>query len=364
MMALLRAGLWQQPVAQCAANASDGSIRLFPLSADEWGSLYSMACEQAVAGVVWQGVGLLPQEMMPPQALVMRWVAHIDAIERRNAYMDRVLTTLLILYRSRGVDPILLKGHSAAALYPEPHLRQSGDIDFYFPDARSRRAADELARSVGCETSLSADGSTVFTLEGVTIEHHSTLFDLQRPKSVKIVESVVAGIENLYVSLPVDKDFKVRTLTPLPNLLLLNTHILKHSLGRGVGLRQLCDIALAYSAVGRSVDGARMKEIYDSLGLGRWCSLLHSFLVQWMGLPQEALPWSDELRDSTPLMRIVQRGGNFGQHAGQGNEKGTLARKGDTALSFLRNIGFCIRFAPGEAFYTFWQLLKGQCKRQ
>ena len=364
MMALLRAGLWQQPVVQCAGNDSNDSAKLFPLSPDEWDSIYSIACEQAVAGVVWQGVAQLPQECMPSQSLVVRWVAHVDAIERRNARMDDILGSLMIIYRARGIDPILLKGQTAAALYPDPHMRQSGDFDFYFPNPKWREIADSIAREAGCELSISADGSTVFSWGGVTIEHHSELFDLQRPKSVKIVRPIVKGIEKLCLSLSINKDFTVRALAPYPNLLLLNTHILKHSLGRGVGLRQFCDIALAYSASCKDVDGALMKSLYHSLGLGRWCSLLHSFLVQWMGLPQEALPWNDGLVDATPLMRIVQRGGNFGQHAGQGNEKGALARKGDTALSFLRNIGFCIRYAPGEAFYTFWQLLKGQCKRQ
>lgn len=364
MMALLRAGLWQHPVSPCTDDVATGSAPLFPLSSDEWGVLYAMACEQAVVGVVWQGVSFLPQEQMPPRPVMMRWVAHIDAIERRNAVMDKALMSLLALYRENGIDPVLLKGHSAATLYPEPSLRQSGDIDLYFPDSLSRRAAERLVQDAGCTLVSGADGSTVFSWQGVTVEHHGELFDLQHPRSVKIVAPIVAGIENLCVPLPISNDFAVKALAPYPNLLLLNTHILKHALGRGVGLRQLCDIAVAFSASCGSVDGASMKGLYASLGLGRWCSLLHSFLVQWIGLSQDALPWDGEPVDVAPLMRIVRRGGNFGQHSGSGKERGALARKGETALSFLRNIGFCAGYAPGEAYYTFLQLLKGQCRRQ
>lgn len=364
MMALLRAGLWRHPVSQCADEAPLGAAPLFPLTPDEWAHLYYMAREQAVVGVVWQGVSLLPQESMPPHATAMRWVAHVDAIERRNALMDKALMSLLMLYRSHGIDPVVLKGHTAAAVYPSPELRQSGDIDLYFSNARERDKAERIVRDMGYTFSYSADGSSAFSIQGVTIEHHSALFDLQRPRSVKIVQQAMQGIGNLFIPLWINDNIVIKALAPVPNLLLLNTHLLKHALGRGVGLRQFCDVALAYNAARGTPDAAGQKELYASLGLERWCGLLHSFLVQWLGLPAEALPWETPQCDTAPLMRIVRRGGNFGQYASGGKNGRTATRKIDTALSFMRNIGFCVRYAPGEAFYTFWQLLKGQCRRQ
>lgn len=364
LLLLLRAGLWGQLPPQELRASENGRPALFPLAADEWARLYRQASEQTVVGIVWQGVSQLPQELMPPHATTMRWVAHVDAIERHNATMDKAVESLLALYGSHGIEPVVLKGHTVAALYPTPALRQSGDIDLYFPNADERTQAEQLIRDKGCHTSHGADGSTHFSWQGATIEHHSSIFDLQHPRSKKIVEHSIQGIENLFLYLQVNDKLVVKALAPEPNTLLLVTHTLKHAMGRGVGLRQLCDVAVAYNAQSPTSDTKSQRELFTALGLERWCSLLHSFLVQWMGLPRTVLPRETALRDTTPLMHIVRRGGNFGQHATTSKNSGILTRKKDTALSFIRNIGFCAEYAPVEALYTFWQLLKGQCKRQ
>ena len=364
LLLLLRAGLWEQlPPHELRAEES-GRPTLFPLTADEWALLYGEACKQTVVGIVWQGVSLLPQEFMPPHATTMRWVAHVDAIERHNATMHKALASLLALYKSRGIEAIVLKGDTVAALYPLPELRQSGDIDLYFPNADDRKLAEELVRENGCATSHSADRSTLFTWQGATVEHHSEIFDLQRPRSVKIVEQTMQGIENLFLPLRVNDSLVIEALAPRPNMLLLVTHTLKHAMGRGVGLRQLCDVAMAYKAQGGALDATAQKELFAAMGLERWCALLHSFLTQHLGLPRTALPWDTPERDTTPLMHIVRKGGNFGQHAATSKSSGAVTHKIDTALSFIRNIGFCAEYAPLESLYTFWQLLKGQCKRQ
>jgi hypothetical protein len=121
---------------------------------------------------------------------------------------------------------------------------------------------------------------------------------------------------------------------------------------------------MAYKAYGAAHDATAQREFYATLGLERWCALLHSFLVQWLGVPHTALPWETPTHDTAPLMHIVRRGGNFGQHATTSKNNGAVTRKIETAFSFIRNIGFCAKYAPGEALYTFWQLLKGQCKQQ
>ena len=91
LLLLLRAGLWGQLPSQELRAAESGRPTLFPLTADEWALLYREACEQTVVGIVWQGVSQLPQELMPPHATTMRWVAHVDAIERLVAIAGGLL---------------------------------------------------------------------------------------------------------------------------------------------------------------------------------------------------------------------------------------------------------------------------------
>ena len=53
LVCLLRAGLWLEP------QWEEG---VFPLKEDEWESLYVLAGKQAVQGVVWDGIRLLPPD--------------------------------------------------------------------------------------------------------------------------------------------------------------------------------------------------------------------------------------------------------------------------------------------------------------
>ena len=154
--------------------------------------------------------------------------------------------------------------------------------------------------------------------------------------------------------------------SPVLNLILLNAHILKHVLGYGIGLRQLCDMARASYSLHDKVDGNLIREIYGRLGIGRWSRLLYAFLVNDLGLPGDDSPYEvvDYKRDT--LRRIILRGGNFGLHSGgrhADGRQGKWIRKYYTLVSHLRNVGFAMRYAPEEMFWTVWNLTKGQVGR-
>ena len=148
--------------------------------------------------------------------------------------------------------------------------------------------------------------------------------------------------------------------SPFLNLLSLDLHILKHALGRGVGLRQLCDLARASFRQHGQVEAAEMKAACRRLGLAEWDRLLFSVLSGPLGLPSACLPYPAGSADVRPLLDIVWRGGNFGRYrAGQGGA-GSRRRKWRTACSFAGNVRFASRYAPREAFWIFASLLKGQ----
>ena len=102
----------------------------------------------------------------------------------------------------------------------------------------------------------------------------------------------------------------------------------------------------------------------------KWSRLLHSFLVGVIGLPEAELPYSEKIVPYGALWRIVEEGGNFGQHRETGASAGTASgksgvfkRKLGTAGMFLRRAGFSLRFAPKEAFWTVFDLAKGQFRK-
>lgn len=353
---LLRAGLW---------NKSVEDLSEFPLSTKSWEEIYRLSRQHTVLGLVCQGFSRLPDEFLPPQNLLLKWMVDVERIEQQNRKMNNVLSALIRLFRENNIYAVLQKGQGVAAMYDNPVLRECGDIDVYFPDKKHREKAEKLMQNgQKCTIKNLPDGSSCYSWLGIEIEHHPALIDLSRPKAQKYIEEIIA--ETPFEELDIDyDDSKITVSVPCPelNLALLNSHILKHALGVGIGLRQICDMARAYYILSKKVNDEELKKIYKSLGLFRWSRLLHSFLVKYLGLSAEYLPYKEKkLQSPEDLLNILLRGGNFGQYSKKRIKVASSLwkRKLDTARSFVSNVRFAVNYAPCEAFYTFKKLLLGQ----
>ena len=352
LLALLRSGLWEREL----DNPS-----CFPLSEEDWGRLFRLSRQQTVTGIVFQGIHYLPDELFPSENLLIRWTAEVDAIERRNSKMNRTLSELYSLFCSQNLNPVLQKGQGVARFYEKPFLRECGDIDFYFNNQKDQSAAAAYIQSCGIPIKRMSDKSWFYPWKGIDIEHHVRLFDLYNP-SVQQYANLLEREKGYAAFLLPDSDLPIRIPAPFLNLLLLNLHILKHALGWGIGLRQLCDMARACYRLHDQIDTDEMETVCREWGLSRWNPLLHSFLVKQLGLPVRYLPYPDVAPTAQPLLDIVWRGGNFGYQMEQRNQSGRSAwkRKLETVRSFRKNVGFSLRYAPKEIAGLWMELVKGQ----
>lgn len=354
LLLLLRAGLW---------GKKPEDVSLFPLSADEWEKVYGEARRQTVSGWVYRGIGFLSEDLLPPQRVMFRWIVDVDRIEQRNETMNRCLVELTGLLEEKGIRAVVQKGQGVAALYEEPLLRECGDIDLYFPKEEDRRRAESWLHEQGKTLERKADGSTAYTWRQIEVEHHPALFDLSRPKMQDYLTELIA--EKGFDSITLGNGGRIWVPAAELNLLLLNVHILKHAMGRGIGLRQFCDMARAYQVLGMQVDGEEMKRMYEHTGIGAWSRLLHVFLIKILGMPTACLPYREEVAESVePLLDIVWRGGNFGKYEEnrRKQESSVIYRKWETCRAFFRNAHFSMKYAPQEAIHTFRQLMTGQFK--
>lgn len=354
LLALLRAGLWEQV---------PENLSCFPLADGSWENVFRMSRKQTVTGLAFCGLQYLPDSLLPPETLLVRWAAETDAIERKNRKMNAVLGELCARFREMGLNPILQKGQGVARFYVHPLSRECGDIDFYFGNGRDWDAALAYLRSQHIRVEKQADGGISYCWRGIEVEHHRRLLDLYNPFLQGFVQRLEERKPCRLVSLSPVSETGVTVPSPFLDLLLQNLHILKHTLGRGVGLRQLCDMARACYRLHEEVDAQEMEQTCRKLGLAEWCPLLHAFLVECLGLPPACLPYPAVASTARPLGDIIWRGGNFGQYdAGFEPNAGGWQRKRQTARSFGRNVRFAFHYAPKESFWLFIQLLKGQCK--
>lgn len=324
LLQLVQAGLWEKDIDE-----------VIQLTESQWVDLLRAAHRQTVLGLVSRGLEHLKDgSSEPSDAAYVKIAVETDGCEKRFRKMSQVRETLFEEFEARGLHPVQLKGQSVAKLYACPELRESGDIDIYFPAEEFEKAIPEGAR-------MTSDGSAEYMRDGIKVEHHRQILDISSPSKQEIIDRLVDRY-----------GFSEGTTSPQLTILLLSTHILKHVLGRGVGLRQICDYARATGVL--AYDHGTMIQAFRDLGVSKWTAVLDSFCARYLGA---------ELEDNEPeladrLLGIVLKGGNFGQRSGRGN--GVW----NTFLSFFSDLGFSLKVAPGETFWTVWELAKGWLKKK
>lgn len=346
---LLRTGLWgRHPEAGC-----------FPdLSSAEWKEVLSMADRQTVSGVTFCALETLP-EVRPPHDVAAAWAAKAEITEQRNLKMNSAIGNLYSYFSSHGLFPVLQKGQGIASLYRRPLSRECGDIDFWFRDAEAKKKADDMIRGKGINVQDRPDGSSCYMSGGFIVEHHLRLYDIYNPFVQRYVRKLSERLALEETGIPGG-----RVLTPAPehNLLMLYSHVLKHCIGRGVGMRQLCDIAVACHAYRDRIDGNLFMDMCRRVGITRWIAMMNSFMTGYLGLPKSSLPCETVKTDAGRLLDIVLSGGNFGQGstAGRNSDATGFRRKIHTAMAFCRNSPFSVSLAPGETAGIVLMLLSGQ----
>ena len=327
--ALLRSGLWERPLVASDLAAAAA------LDEADWKAILQITKQQTVAGLLYRAVTNLPDDFKLPDGYVLDLMAIAGGLTRENHTKAAVTKKIFGECAEAGLHPVVMKGQSVAAYYAHPELRSSGDIDLYFPPEEYPRALTLLGGE------KAPDGTRHIRRDGIDIDIHDRYFDLHCPAR----------------KLPA-------VGTPEATILLLSSHILKHAIGPGVGLRQCCDLAAAWHNLAPAIDPKQMREIFRQTGTLHWNQLLFSFLAEYLDLPETL--FADERVSSVPLLRIILEGGNFGHHADartralQGNDR---KRKRNTLSRFLHRLPFSLRYAPRETIVTMYSLFRGNLRR-
>lgn len=328
--ALLRSGLYERPISE------KERIVVGALDEASWSSLFLLARQQTVVGLIYRGVTHLPEDFDIPSDTVLDLMAFAGGIERENRQKAAVLDQLLRDYTQSGLHPTVMKGVSVAAFYAHPELRSSGDIDLYFPPEEFKKACSVP----GCERT--SDRSVHLLHNGVDIDLHDRYFDLH------CASDKLPAIGS-----------------PEATVLMLSAHILKHAIGAGVGIRQCCDLTMAWQACKDKVSEEAWRDLFQRTGTLRWNRLLFSFLEDYLGLTDS--PLKDKQVSSAPLRDIILEGGNFGHFAvgrKEALQADTRRRKRNTLDRFLHRIPFSFHYAPRETIATILTLIRGNLRRK
>lgn len=221
------------------------------VSPRDWKECYLLAARQGVMALAWDGLLKLPTELMPPKALKLTWGLAVEAYEKKYERYCRTVDELLSFYQTHGIAAVQLKGVGLSACYPVPCHREGGDIDIYTYSAdvdkmshpEANALADQLMARQGIEVEMHSLKHSNFTYNGIPIENHKTLLDVQWYTIAPQVEQILKGLLSPQTVKLMDGKYSTRVPSPAFNSLFVAFHSAQHY-GSGLALHHLCDWAV------------------------------------------------------------------------------------------------------------------------
>lgn len=294
-----------------------------------------------------------------PAALRMQMKQQCMMSMMQQSTMMPILGQAWKAFEKAEIHPVLLKGFALAQHYPQPHLRQWGDIDLYvgqkqyhdacavlreaFPEAKHPKEEFEFLKHYN------------FVFGDTVLEMHRISMDFHHPRDRRYYE----GLEEKYLT----KDgpsFEVNGLqitTPEETFDLFFTflHAWHHFVETGMNMKQVCDIAVLLHAKRDVIDKERLKEMLTKLHLMEVWQLLIYIIVQHLGLSQAEAPFYNEgCKDRSELLfeRILKEGSSRQTEKINAEGASYLKRKWMTLQSRLADSRMVKPYAPKYARHT------------
>lgn len=247
----------------------------------------------------------------------------------RHARLNHLAVEVLSILSQNQIPATLIKGASIAGLYPDPDMRDFGDVDIYVGEENYHRAAEiitaaypqahwhsDIRGGIHYILVLDENQDRVVELHRVTMEFHD-----------KKADALYQEFTRKYMAQPSSMtlgDAQIAVPSAAYNALYVYMHAWHHFESTGVGFRQLADWALclhqAYeesspqawqnlcSEIDAILTALHMKTVWQTFG---------HVLVEQLQLPSQEFPlYTQAYRNRAKrLLRQLLRDGHCGRTA-------------------------------------------------
>lgn len=249
-------------------NAALGDDILHDINPDEvdppnLDTLFKLAKSQGVMALTMDGLNFDLKSL--DKELWLSWNMSVKRVENRYARQREVLKELGVLFRSYGIELMVLKGIGTSMHYPRPEHRESGDIDIYLMGDYGK--GNEIIESMGIEVDKKGKKHSNFFFKGIPIENHKTFLNVSGSLIDRHLESELSRIlhEQGTDTILLD-DVPVRIPTPDFQAIFLTRHAIVHFLSSGLVMRYICDLALIFTTRSDRIDMPRFEKIMREEG--------------------------------------------------------------------------------------------------
>lgn len=340
---LLRSALWDMPV------AIDGPV--------EWDAVMRLAKHHANTALLCGVASQMTGDNRPSEAMMGKMQAAMRSNLLSQMRLKQILASAVQLLREHDIKPVLLKGFGLAMLYPNPSLRQFGDIDL-FVGLEDFHEACRLLRTLpgGYNWGEEVDSGHHYNIEfgNYPMEVHRVSADVNDPKEAEVYAAIerdglydntqCVDFEGLKISLP-SKEFMV---------FFTFYHAWHHFLTSGVGWRQISDVAMALHAYYGYLDHEKLRQWLNEMHLMKPWQAFGYLMVERLGLSEAEMPFYDDQCRHTAqrLYRNVMEVGNFSRNSRfkQRHPKNKLMRKLHSFIGIFVDFFYRVRVFPSAAF--------------
>lgn len=341
--ALLRSSLWDTPV------AIDGPI--------DWKAVMRLAKHHANQALLCGVASQMTGDNRPDEALLGKMQSVMRSNLLSQMHLKQMLASALTLLRQHDIEPVLLKGFSLAILYPNPYLRQFGDIDLFVGLDDFHEACD-LLRTLpgGYNWGEEMDAGKHYNIEfgNYPMEIHRVSADVADPKDAAIFAAIE---QDGLCDHPQHVDYEGLGITiPSREFMVFFTffHAWHHFLTTGVGWRQVSDVAMTLHAYHGQLDLDKLNRWISDMHLMKPWQAFGYLMVEHLGLPMAETPFYDAScrRTAQRLYRNVMEVGNFSRNNTfkHRRPKNKVMRKIHSFFGIFVDFFYRARVFPAAAF--------------
>ena len=273
--------------------------------------------QQAIVGVIFQGIQRGGKSLEIPTEILFRWIGWGQQIELQNRLLNKRCVEVTTQMTIAGLEGCVLKGQANAQMYPNPLSRTTGDIDLLVLGNReevTRRVKEKYPHVH--ENYIHID-YPVF--DDVSVELHFLPSYANNPIYNRRIQKWFKEQGNTfieYVELP-DGVGKIPVASVKFNIVYQLMHMMHHFFDEGIGLRQMIDY---YYLLQKAKDDVRcqmddVRKTLKYLNLYKFAGAVMYIMKEILGLADEYLIVPVDERRGQTLLKEILKGGNFGHYS-------------------------------------------------
>jgi hypothetical protein len=335
---------------------------------EDWPSLFDMARQQTLVGVLYKGVSRMPAEMQPEKELAIRWVVLAERIATLNRIMNERIAELFVRFDVDGFRCCILKGQGNTLNYPDAFTRTPGDFDAWLDGGEDRIIRYVFGVNPDAVANYHHIDYPPYMRMPVEV-HYKPSFQFNFVHNARIQKWFKDNSVNQFANktmLPGDFG-PVCVPTAGFNRVFQMSHIANHVLHEGLGLRQIMDYYFLLKQGFTEEERQEYAVLMKNFGLYKMARSVMYVLREVFGAGDDVLIVEPDERCGRMLLDEIMLSGNFGHFDERIDAKARKSRVRMNILRLKRDLRM-LKYFPSEClseplfriYHFFWRQWKNR----